>query len=59
MGNTLKYIHAIESLQVDLRVNQQWEAARSLNNTIELLRHGLEIEVLKYENRFENTARVG
>lgn len=59
MGNTLRFIHAIESLQVDLRISQQWEAARSLNSTIELLRHGLELEVLKYENRFENTVRIG
>lgn len=59
MSGILQIIHTLESLQIDLRVKQQWEAARSLNGTIELLRHGLELEVLKYENRFENNVRVG
>lgn len=58
MSGILQIIHTLESLQIDLRVKQQWEAARSLDNTIELLRHGLELEILKYENKFANSGRI-
>lgn len=59
MGSILKLIHSLETLQIEMRVQQQWEAARSLDNTIEVLKAELTLKIAEYESTFEKRKSVG
>lgn len=53
MKKILDIIHDLERMQFTMRTSQFFEAARSLEVTIEHLRHEYSVAVLKYENTYE------
>lgn len=53
MKELLTRIYEIECIQLQLRVSRQWEAARSLDSTIDILRKEYELKVVIYENTYK------
>lgn len=51
MSKLLRYIHALESLQNEMRVNSDFIAARTLEDTIEFLRGEYATLIVQHENR--------
>lgn len=57
MKVTLDFIHQLERMQTEMRLRDLSGAARSLESTIEFLRHEYDLSVIKFENAYAN--RVG